>query len=144
MITNESILETRAMVLLEHLEKSRQLGRTSQEKPIPASKLCTIYNAKPYEWHTDGGEIRQMVHWLRERGHDIGSNGKGYWFIIRPEEYDEVIAHQLSRIREQTEVMRIAKERQEVLRKRYDDLFKVNPVLGDLANEFGAYPKDLP
>ena len=121
------LLLARSAILLKHLKARRADGKITAENPIPASAICRAYSQKPYDWNIRDTNIRAMVHYLRATGNDVGSNESGYWFIVDPEEYDAVIHHLTGRAREIEEIIRMARERQIVLRKRKGSLFESNP-----------------
>lgn len=120
----DSLLKSRAEILVEHLKLARQKGTVTYKKPIAASRLVKVYNAEPYRWDISGADIRAMVHEAREH-HPIGSNGNGYWYVLFATEFLEVERHLHSR------AMKILEAESNIKKQRLNMDKRLNTVFGN-------------
>lgn len=125
--------------LLEMLKVERANLNITPEIPITAGGIAERWNLKYPKDKIDlrGVAVRHAVNELRNRNEPIGSGTQGYWYIIKAEEWDGVIAHLTSRAREIENVLSHAKRCKDNMFKREQGLFD-KPTLKAIELEFGT------
>lgn len=118
---------------------SRIEGRSSPEKPVPASLICQTY-LKRYEIHLTPRMIRSIVEVAVPQRIPIGSVNDGYFWVLVPDEWTVVEAHYL------TYVKAYAKRWKEARKMRRDmesaAFYPNNDVMRLLHSELDLVPID--
>ena len=129
-------------ILAEQLVKDLRNARIRAENriwyrgPIIGEKMCAGYK-KIHDWELTTVDIRAAVHYARtELKQFIGSNSRGYFYCLYPEEWDCTIKHLKSRIKN------IAEPYRDVIKLRKIQLEEINqtqiqrhPVMDRLIGE---------
>ena len=85
-----------AEALISHLQKSRDAGKSSVNRPISSTRILEQYNNLIRQYldsvnvrELTSAHIRIMAVWCLEQGYPVFSNERGYYYGISIEEADD-------------------------------------------------------
>jgi hypothetical protein len=140
-------LKPTVQILAKKLVHDLRQARKRKEKqvwyksPITGDKLCQAYK-NAYSWKLSTVDIRNAVHYARtELMEFIGSNSKGYFYVLNPDEWECTERHLKNRIIEISKPYSAVRKLKKIqIEQKHQMNFQKHPVLEKLIEEFDAIP----
>lgn len=82
-------LQRMAVMLIRHLHEARLQGKIGPGNPITARQICEAYKRK-HQIDLNHRDVRHIVEWATAQHIPIGSVNDGYFWVLTPEEWDDV------------------------------------------------------
>jgi len=111
----------RALSILGRLKEYRE--NHPQNYYVKASHILQVVNQLPAPWHLSDSGLRELINWLADNKHPIGSCARGYWYITHSSEYDSALNFLRGRVAEIAERVRKMTEAKVDMTKRESSIF---------------------